>query len=134
MSFDAAARVAPEEQGMPTCLPPVSSTGDAGAIMNFETKTGITAELIIPIDPMKAQPTVCFAVPWLGGKHIFNAAGLLDLAARGVGMIFPKSYHDDPEVVIDAADVRKLANLIRKQVSPAIGRFEVKFVGSDLPF
>lgn len=104
--------------------------------MKFETNTGITAELIIPLDPMKTQPTVCFSVPWLGGKHIFSAACLLDLAARGTGMIFPKSYHDDPEVVIEAADIRKLAKLIRNQVSPMVGRFEVKWVGTDpnLPF
>lgn len=104
--------------------------------MKFRTDTGIEAELLLPVDPMKAQPTVCFSVPWLAGRHIFNAAGLLDLAARRQGMIFPKSYHDDREVVIEATEVKRLAKWIRKQVSPAVGCFEVKWVGSDprVPF
>ena len=130
MSFDATARVAPEKQDMPACLPLVSSMGDERASMKHKTSTGLTATFIQRGD--YGQPFVALAnVPGIPEGGTYNAAQFLDAAARGEGFIVGPVWDDQEPFEIDASDVAAIAAMVRKHCDPRNGHFEMRWVARD---
>lgn len=127
MSFDATARVAPEKQDMPACLPMVSFPGNERAAMHYETSTGITCNFRHE-DRDEMPYVVVRDVPGIPGVLVYHAASFLMAAAEGRAFTIGPDWDDQYPFVIAIEDVQAIAAMVRSAVERKRGYFEMKWV------
>lgn len=100
--------------------------------MSYQFKNGATARLLA-----EGEPTIEIRnVPWQPGIATYYASQWLDAAAKGQTFTIAGQWHDQPDMDVSVAEVRKVAKWIRKSIPAGVGSFQTAFVADDprVPF